>query len=192
MKKSVLLILSLVFIFVACENSASKNTSKDKVAETGQAPARKMTGPDQGAYTPLTKQQATDFFPKQLGDYKLFHVDVNLLKSNGSASASYVKGNDFDHSLTYSLEDGQHKGSAILKNFEASYNSDLKGPEGTSYIKKERDNYKTISFLQPGINQYEIRFIYKNRFRLTLEGAERPDELWKYVSEKDLQKLDSY
>ena len=139
----------------------------------------------------LTKEQANDFFPKQIGDYKLINVYDKLLKTNGIASGTYIKGNDYNSSLTYTLEDGNRKGSAILKNFEDGYKSTAKGPKGTEYIRKERDGYKTIAFLQNNINRYSLSFIYNQRFKLSLEGVEKPDELWTYFKKEDVQKLNT-
>ncbi|MFV0593272.1 MAG: hypothetical protein ACK5M7_18000 [Draconibacterium sp.] len=194
MKNAIFLTLLSWLVLIGCNSNSQSERVKNRVEQAQKTTTAKAPETDKGKsnYTPLTKQQATDFFPKQLGDYKLFHIEVNLLKTNGMAAGTYVKGTDYDHTLTYSLQDGKMKGSAILRNFGSSYSSDLKGPQGTSYEKQERDGYKTIAFLQPAINQYEITFVYKNRFQLALLGAERPDALWKYVNENDLQKLDSY
>lgn len=104
------------------------------------------------------------------------------------ATASY---GSFDNSYNYSLSDGIEN-TAIVKNFEATYQSKLIGPEGTQYIRQERNGYKTLAFLQPKINRYSIEFIYKNRFKLVLEGPEVPDILWSYIKEEDLKKLDNY
>jgi hypothetical protein len=138
----------------------------------------------------LTKDQINNFFPKEISAYKL--INVSTLKSNAIFAGTYIKGNDYNNSLTYTLEDGSKKGSAILKNFEISYASDLIGPEGTEYIKIERGDYKTIAFLQPKINRNNVSFIYFNRFKLTMEGSEHPDVLWTYFKNFDLEKLDNY
>ena len=187
MKHLVTILIFTVFAFFSCNNKAQTQSGKG-----GMAPIQKTSGTVSKETPVLTKAEVENFFPKQLGDYKLFNVDVVLLKSKGTAAGTYFKNNDFNHSLVYTLEDGQRKGSAILKNFETSYASELNGPEGTKYVKKERDGYKTIAFLQPGINRNSIGFIYKNRFKLSLEGVVAPDVLWAYFRKEDLVKLDKY
>ena len=185
MKNIKLIFLCTVFIFVACNNEAQTHSEQHETESV-------LTTNNKATHTALTKEQIENFFPEQLGDYKRFNVDFSLLKSNETASATYVKNNDFNHTLVYTLEDGMRKKSAILKNFEASYASELKGPEGTEYIKKVRDGYKTIAFLQPKINRNSLSFVYKNRFILSLGGVENPDALWQYVHKEDLEKLDNY
>jgi hypothetical protein len=96
------------------------------------------------------------------------------------------------NNIEYSLEDGNNKGSSVVKDFEASYNYKTKGEGETAYIYKERNGYKTIAFLQPADDRNEIRFIYKQRFSISLEGSEHPDKLWSYIKEEDLKKLDDY
>lgn len=165
--KIYLKILAVFMLIVSCQDKSISEDSEPK--------------------TLLTEGQFNDFFPKEIGDYKL--TNVSVLMSSAIASALYVEGNDYDHTMTYSLEDGYRKGSAIIRNFEDSYNLKLQGPAGTEYIYKERDGYKTIAFLQPNINRNDIRFIYNNRFRLTLDGIEDVSTLWSYFKKEDLQKL---
>ena len=112
--------------------------------------------------------------------------------SSAVASAMYLKDNDYNHTITYNLEDCNRKGAANVKNFEDAYKIQVQGAPGTEYVYKERDGYKTIAFLQPKINHVRISFIHNNRFRLILGGFESDDTLWKYIHKDDLQKLDTY
>ena len=185
MKASKKKFLCAALILIACNNMAQANPEQNKTESASTATSK----PE---HTILTKAQIENFFPKQLGDYVLFNIDVSLLKSKETASATYIKNNDFNHTMVYTLEDGMRKKSATLKNFESSYNTDLKGPESTEYIKMERDVYKTIAFLQPKINRNTISFIYSNHFKLSLEGVEKPDVLWQYFRKEDLEKLNNY
>lgn len=84
------------------------------------------------------------------------------------------------------------KGSAALRNFENSYQSTAKAPEGREFVRKERDGFKTVALLQPKFNTYNVAVIYKNRFQLTVEGHEKPDELWDYLKQADLEVLDLF
>jgi hypothetical protein len=192
MKNTRIIFFCTAFLFLACNNSAQNNSVQNKAEPVQEVSEPTSTANNKTAHTALTKEQVEAFFPEQLGDYKRFNVDVSLLKSKEMASATYVRNNDFNHTLVYTLEDGMRKKSGILKKFETSYTSELKGPEGTEYIKKERDGNKTIAFLQPKINRNQISFVYKNHFKLSLEGVEEPDALWLYVHNEDLKKLDNY
>ncbi|QTY28079.1 hypothetical protein [Flavobacterium sp. CS20] len=188
-KKTILFLFSLLLCLSSCKDE-TKQEHKDS-NQSHQVELPKQTANNQKKET-LTKEQAGNFFPKQIGDYKLINIEDNLLKTNGIAFGMYIKGNDYDHSLTYTLEDGNRKGSAILKNFEDAYKTTAKGPEGTEIFRKERNGYKTIAFLQHNINRYSISFIYNQRFRLSLDGVEKPDVLWTYFKKEDLQKLNTY
>ena len=88
------------------------------------------------------------------------------------------------------MTDGHRKGSAALRNFKSSYESNTKAPEGREYIRKERDGFKTFALLEHKFNSYKISTIYNNRFQLTVQGREKPDELWEYLKQADLQILD--
>ena len=101
------------------------------------------------------------------------------------ATAGY---GSFDSSYNYSVNDCI-KDDSIIKNFEMSYNAEQIGPEGTEYIIKERDGYKTIAFLQPNIKRYNIQFVFNNCFNIVLEGPEHPDVLWSYI---DFEKLNTF
>ena len=136
----------------------------------------------------LNKQQFQAFFPQQLGGYEL--KDVSILASNAIATGTYIKGSDYNHSLVLTLQDGNRKGSGIIKNFEMSYQQDLKPAPGSEYIKKERDGYRTIALVQPQIGRNLIELTYKGRFRISLEGIEDVDTLWNYLDKENFVILD--
>lgn len=183
----------LVFVFVvSCQQDKKEGISLgDAIAEKNASQYR-----DSDSYkglqlkTTLTEAEFNDFFPKQIDGYDLINVSVS--KPNALGSALYVKNNDYAHSMTYSLEDGNKKNSAVLRNFEDAFAMEGKGPVGTEYIYKVREGYKTIAFLQPNIKRNDIRFVYDNRFRISLEGTADVQRLWSYIQKEDLQKLDNY
>lgn len=184
-------IVVFALLLMSCQSNKKEDSSK-KVAvekETTTQEKSNTTSNDLKSKTILTKEQFNDFFPKEIDGYKLLNVSV--LMSSAIASAMYVKDNDYEHSMTYSLEDCNRKGSANIRNFGDSFNLRPQGPAGTEYVYKERDGYKTIAFLQPQIKRNDIRFIYNNRFRLTLEGTAYVETLWSYFKKEDLQKLDN-
>ncbi|MCB0445773.1 MAG: hypothetical protein KDC68_09015, partial [Gelidibacter sp.] len=184
MRTTITIIFSLCAILLSCKKeSKSTDVLTTSHKEEAQNPKQEMSKMKTSV---LTKAQFHDFFPDYIGSHKQYNIYVAAPEA--MATASY---GDFDNTFTYSLTDGAKK-PAVLKNFENSYASQLKGPDGTHYIKKERDGHKTIAFLQPKINRYLIEFIYNNRFKLSIEGSEHPDALWSYIKKEDLQKLDTY
>lgn len=189
MKNLFFYILYLFLMCVSCKNEVPSNTNRDNTtSEKLQGGVNKQAVENTNTVTKkrsvVTKAQFDNFFPLYLGSHKRYNVFV--LATEALATASY---GDFSDTYTYSLADGI-KNDAIIKNFKLSYTSELIGPIGTEYIKKERDGHKTIAFLQPKINQYTIEFIYKDRFKLVMEGSEPPNILWTYITKEDLQKLD--
>ncbi|MFD2916595.1 hypothetical protein [Psychroserpens luteus] len=190
--KIYLKMLIVLVVLMSCQDTKKEgNGLISKVEKEEISQKRKMdASKDKQNKQILTKAQFEDFFPKDIVAYKLFNVSV--LMSSAFASAMYVKGNDYDHTLTYSLEDCNRKGAANVKNFEASYKIKGQGAPGTEYIYKERDGHKTIAFLQPKINRNDLRFVYNNRFRIVIKGAETIETLWSYIKKEDLQKLDTY
>lgn len=192
MKSATIIFLGFVLMFISCKNETQKENNSSNESHNVELLNQKAkdTKIDNQKQTTLTKEQFNDFFPKQIGAYKL--VNVSVLMSSTLASATYIKDMDYDHSMTYSLEDGNRKSSAIIRNFEDSYNLKGRGPVGTEYVYTERDSYKTIAFLQPQIKRNDIRFIYNNRFRITLEGIDDANTLWSYFQKEDLQKLNNY
>ncbi|MDW5290226.1 hypothetical protein [Formosa sp. PL04] len=183
--KTVYRILAFSLLMMSCQSNKEGTDNLNAIVEKQSKEA--TTKPQSN--TILTEAQFNNFFPKEIGDYKL--VNVSVLMSSAVASAMYIKDNDYKHSMTYSLEDCNRKGSANIRNFEDSYKLKPQGPLGTEYVYKERDGYKTIAFLQPNIKRNNIGFIYNNRFRIVLNGTADVDVLWTYFKKEDLKKLNN-
>lgn len=60
-----------------------------------------------------------------------------MMISNSLASATYVIGNDYEHSMAYSLEDGNRKSAAVISNFKDSYNIKVVQKERNTFIRKD-------------------------------------------------------
>ena len=171
----------------------SCQSNKKEAVSSSSAQKKSMdSSKDLQSKTTLSEQQFGDFFPKEIGDYKLIEVSESTVLSRTITSAFYLKGDNMKNNMEYRVEDGHKKGSSVLKDFEISYKYQNKGEGETEYIYKERNGYKTIAFLQPEENRNEIQFIYNQRFSIILEGADHPDKLWTYIKEEDLKKLDKY
>ncbi|MCB0448291.1 MAG: hypothetical protein KDD03_12445 [Gelidibacter sp.] len=187
MKNFKLFILFLFVLIFSCKNEIKKEkespiqSQKIELPEQKGIDSKKQNPPKK----PLTKAQFEAFFPDYIGSNKRYNVYV--IPGEPMATASY---GSYDSSYNYSIYDAARDHS-VVKNFEMSYNAKQIGPEGTEYILKERDGYKTIAFLQPKIKRYDIQFVHNNRFRIVLEGPEHSDVLWSYIKKEDLEKLNN-
>lgn len=191
MKRYIRIFVILIMVSSCQENKKERAdlnaiTKKDKTAQKKVMKAIK----DQKPKKILTKAQYDEFFPNQLDVYNL----INIAESEfmGSGTASYIKGKDYGIGLTYYVTDGYTKGAAAIRNFEDSYQSNHQWSDGSERISKERDGFKTVALLREKYNSYKISMLYNKRFVLTVEGHEKPDELWEFSKKADLQILDSY
>ena len=190
--KTYLSILVILFMMFSCQEKKNGDADlnakiiKEKIAQKTDKEARK----DQKPKNILTKAKYEEFFPKQLDTYNLINIAES--ESMGIGTATYIKGKDYAISLTYYVTDGYTKGSAAIRNFEGSYQSNQDWPEGTELISKEREGFKTVALLRHKYNKYKVSILYNKRFVLTVEGHEKPDELWEYLKQADLKLLDSY
>ncbi|MEZ4855003.1 MAG: hypothetical protein R2812_00845 [Gelidibacter sp.] len=184
MRTTITIIFSLCAILLSCKKeSKSTDVLTTSHKEEAQNPKQEMSKMKTSV---LTKAQFEAFFPEYIGTNKRFNIFV--VPGEPLATASY---GSYQSSYNYSINDAV-KDNSVIKNFEMSYSAKQNAPEGTEYIIKERDGYKTIAFLQPKIKRFDIQFVYKNRFRIVLEGPEHPNVLWSYIKKADLEKLDNY
>jgi hypothetical protein len=188
MKLIIIILICLFLSFTSCKNENNTKSVLPKKLQQIELPKQKVNDSLKRNLKeePLNKEQLSDFFPDYLGSNKRF--DIFMVSGDAMAVASY---GSFESNYNYSILDGV-KNKIAIENFEISYNTNLKTPEGTEYIKKEREGFKTIAFLQPNISRNNIQFIYKNRFKLVIEGPDHPDVLWSYIKKEDLKKLDTY
>ncbi|NCP53225.1 MAG: hypothetical protein GW827_03260 [Flavobacteriales bacterium] len=163
------------------QEAAATNASQDRESEKATYKALKKK-------TPLTNDQLFAVLPKHINGNKPVS---NYVLQVSSPLASGVYGPLGKKSYNFFIQDGVGS-SAVVRNFFDSYKIKNQGPPKTEYIYLERDGYKTIAFLQPEIKRNEIRFVYNNRFRITLEGPDSADVLWSYIDFENLKKLDQY
>ena len=138
--------------------------------------------------TPLANDQLFAVLPKDIHGNKPIG-DYALQVSRQLTSGMY--GPIGKMSYNFFIQDGVGS-KAIVRNFFNTYRIKPQGPPQTEYVYLERDGYKTIAFLQPDIKRNYIRFIYNNRFEITLEGPDSADVLWSYIDFENLKKLDQY
>ncbi|MFH4965937.1 hypothetical protein V8G69_13125 [Gaetbulibacter sp. M235] len=198
--KNHIYLLSLLMLIVSCKDSPkeeSKTTISSAIQNTEEEVLTnplQITKNEKDIYkalkkkTPLTNDQLFAILPKDIhgnkpiGDYAL---QVSSQLASGMYKPIGKKGYNFF------IQDGVGS-SAIIRNFFDTYKAKPQGPPQTEYFYVERAGYKTIAFLQPNIKRNDIRFVYNNRFRITLEGPDSADVLWTYIDFENLKKLDQY
>lgn len=93
-------IVVLALLLMSCQSDKKQDgnlkATSEKEITTNQK--RNDTSKDLKSNIILTETQLKDFFPKQIGDYKL--INVSVLMSSAVASAMYVKGEDYGHAIT--------------------------------------------------------------------------------------------
>jgi hypothetical protein len=197
-------VLSLLLLIISCkENSNEEKQTLEKTIISStieNAQEEVLTNPlqitktEKALYnalkkkTPLTNNQLFAVLPKDIhgnkpiGDYAL---QVSSQLTSGIYGPIGKKGYNFF------IQDGV--GSlAVVRNFFNSYKIKPQGPPQTEYVYSEHDGYKTIAFLQPEIKRNYIRFIYNDRFEITLEGPDSAAILWSYIDFENLKKLNQY
>ncbi len=174
--KAIIYIVSL-FLFVSCNNK-QKDVKIEAENETFNLNKKIWE-----------KSDWESFFLTNIENYEL--KDVSFIKSQNIAIATYLKEKDFNNSLNITIEDGKLKNNTVTYTFNSEYNSKSIPPQYTSYEKKERDGFKTIAFLQPNIKRNSVKFIYNNRYKITIEGVEHPDKLWSYLYFNNLKVLNN-
>ncbi|MBD1261586.1 hypothetical protein HZY62_13360 [Maribacter polysiphoniae] len=138
--------------------------------------------------TPLTNDQLFAILPEDINGHK---PTSDLVLQVSSQLTSGIYGPLGKKSYNFFIQDGVGS-RAIVRNFFDTYKIQPQGPPQTEYVYQDRDGYKTIAFLQPKIKRNFIRFVYNNRFEITLEGPDPVKELWSYIDFENLKKLDKY
>jgi hypothetical protein len=192
-------ILTLFLFTVSCGETIkeTKNTAISSAIEKAKEETVKNPYQDSDAQKalykalkrkiPLTDEQLLAVLPKQINGNKPINEyaqKANLQLATGMYGSPQSPYNFF-------IQDGSGS-KAIVRNFFDALKFKNQGPEGTEYVYAAHDGYTTIAFLQPNIKRNYIRFIYNNRFEITLEGSDPADVLWSYIDFENLKKLDQY
>jgi len=201
--KNQLYVLSLLLLILSCKenNSKEKQTLENStISSTHENQGEELlTNSYQDSKnqkevykalkkkTPLTSEQLLPIIPEHINGNKKI-VEHRFEASNQMANGTY---GSYDSPYNFWIEDGSGS-RAIVRNFFDSLKFKNQGPEGTEYVYKDRDGYKTIAFLQPKIKRNQISFIYNNRFKISLLGSDNADSLWSYIDFENLKKLDQF
>lgn len=191
MKTKVFYLLIILFLG-ACQESPK--TEKKEAEEPPVTSAVEMAKTNESIkeaqkalkkIPPLSSEELLPYLPKTVNGHKM----ANQYAYPGGGQMATGSYGPADNQYNFSIEDGSGT-KAIVKNFAVSYKMRYKGPQDTEYIFLERDGYETIAFLQPKISRNQIYFIYNNRFRISLEGPDKADDLWSYIDFENLKKID--
>jgi len=187
----------LIILFVGACQDSPKTEKKDaeeppvtSLIEMAKTKANESSKEAQKALKkipPLSSEELLPYLPKMVNGDKM----ANQYAYPGGGQMATGGYGPSDNQYNFSIEDGAGS-KAIIKNFFNSYKLRHQGPEETEYIFLERDGHETIAFLQPKISRNQISFIYNNRFRISLEGPDKADDLWSYIDFENLKKLDQY
>ena len=198
------IVFSLLIIFsISCQNSKKEEKKESESTPISsaieKANEKTLDNPNQDSETqkvlyqdlkkktPLTNDQLFAILPEDIHGNKPTN-NYSLQVSSKLASGIY---GSVEKHYDFFIQDGTGS-SAIVRNFFDSYKIKSQGPPETEYVYTDRDGYKTIAFLQPNIKRNYVRFIYNNRFEITLEGPDSADVLWSYIDFENLKKLDKY
>jgi hypothetical protein len=199
--KHQLYMLSLIILIFSCKENRSEKNKPSEINALSSAIENEDEGLANNPYqdndsqkalykalkkkTPLTNDELFAILPEDINGNK---PPSNLALQVSRQLASGIYGTFGKTSYNFFIQDGV--GSlAIVRNFFDSYKIQPQGPPQTEYVYVERDGYKTISFLQPEIKRNYIRFIYNDRFQITLEGPDSADVLWSYIDFENLKKI---
>lgn len=198
MKNHTFICCLLVLLFSCKESANQEKTTISSAIE--QAKEKTMDNPyldndsQKAIYkalkkkTPLTNDQLFAILPEDINGHK---PTSDLVLQVSSQLTSGIYGPLGKKSYNFFIQDGVGS-RAIVRNFFDTYKIQPQGPPQTEYVYQDRDGYKTIAFLQPKIKRNFIRFVYNNRFEITLEGPDPVEELWSYIDFENLKKLDKY
>ena len=120
--------------------------------------------------TPLTDEELLAAFPKELMGYSIDKVSAIPYMQQ-------VVGQYGNRKISLSIADATGKNNPLVTTFLGFYSFVPPSTDKNQSIKIERDGIKTIS--ETKYNETEMKFIYDNRFHISLSvKAMNPDELW--------------
>ncbi|WP_418638026.1 hypothetical protein [Winogradskyella sp.] len=200
------LMLLIVFMTSCKEDSKSSGTTESKVVE---GVLNEVTGKNEnindkyaelrkelGTKTPLTNEQLIEAFPKRLKNLSIDKSEEHKLEPKliGSQSVAGHFGND---TIRIEILDaaGQKAVGAIIPLKMLELNTITSESNNTiRYSKKERNGILTFGTDRDENTkadfQSELRFLYNNRFYVTVEGkAMDTNALWDAMGIENLQKF---
>lgn len=199
--KTLLRLSLVIFLFASCNESPKSSSSAESKNMDGLL--REVTGKNTNkdveyarlmdeliAKTPLTNAQFLEAFPKKLGS-----LNLDATPSKGSdfidSDIQILVGNYGNGTIKMEITDAVRNlaGLAVahLKNYDLmNYESD----DNTKYIKMERNGFLTSGVYVTSENDSELKFLYDNRFYISLEGKGMDvDKLWDELGVENLHRF---
>ncbi|MFD2916591.1 hypothetical protein [Psychroserpens luteus] len=193
--KNVIQSILLLLFCVSCNSEAKKilnelpneieNIQENNELSEGQKVATKLS-----ETTPLSEDALRKAFPKQL---KALQVDEKIM-----VIGQQIMGNFGDKKISLSIVDAAGDNNQLAQQIIDSYAFDkLQETENFKVIKQVRNGIETITDYYKTTVKSEIRFLYNNRFYVTLSNNENriklnPDELWDAFDIRVLEPLKEY
>lgn len=145
------------------------------------------------AKEPLTVEQLKEAFPKKIGN---FNIDgpIKMGIDQIDAATQVVIGSFGEGAIKLEISDavGSMASLAVLhlKSYDLiNYESD----DNTKYVKKERNGIKTSGVYIVGENESELKFLFDNRFYVSIEAKEMDlDKLWELFGIQNLQRFKDF
>lgn len=165
--KRPILITAFLFLLLACQEKEKQGLTQIKqvlnqTKSTQQEESKGQIVANKLANTiPLNEDQLRDAFPKRINDLA---VDDRI-----TVIGQQIIGNFGNHKITLSVMDASGINSQAAAHFldSYSYNKD-EFSEGFKIIRKERNGIKTTSDYYTTQEQSEIRFLFRDRYYITL------------------------
>tara|TARA_R110000868_G_scaffold74718_4_gene216211 strand:- start:390 stop:968 length:579 start_codon:yes stop_codon:yes gene_type:complete len=175
--KNILHSILVLLLFISCNSEAKKVTKgllkavePTEEKSTHQPSDFDIITNDLLKKTPLTDEELVQAFPKELMGYSLDKV-------NAIPYMQQVVGQFGNRKILLSVADAAGKNNPLVTTFLGFYSFVPPSTDKNQSIKIERDGIKTIS--ETKYNETEMKFIYDNRFYISLSvKAMNPDELW--------------
>lgn len=170
--------LFLVLLLCISCNSEAKKLTKDLLKAVEQPEEKSTHQPSNFDIitnellkkTPLTDEELLAAFPKELMGYSIDKVSAIPYMQQ-------VVGQYGNRKISLSIADATGKNNPLVTTFLGFYSFVPPSTDKNQSIKIERDGIKTIS--ETKYNETEMKFIYDNRFYISLSvKAMNPDELW--------------
>ncbi len=145
------------------------------------------------AKKPLSVEQLTEAFPKKIGNFNL-DGPPSMGIDQIDAATQVIIGNFGEGAIKLEISDavGNMAGLAVshLKSYDLiNYESD----DNTKYVKKERNGIKTSGVYIVGENESELKFLFDNRFYVSIEAKEMDlDKLWELFGIQNLQRFKDF
>lgn len=185
MKTKIKLILALiVVVFASCKTDINNNSNIESIIKEVS-----VLGNDEDythlfeellAKKALSNEQLLEAFPKKLGSLELDNGQTEMGNPDSTVSGSVITGNFGNNTIKMVVTDAVGNYAGVAINNIKSYNLlHLESDENTKYLKKERNGIKTSGVYTTVDNQSELKFVFDNRFYITVEAKGMTvDELW--------------